>query len=178
MPRRMPSLGRLRRAYDERRWVRWTANALIVLAVYLGIRAWQTRGAADGAAPPLEARDLDGAPLDLAAMRGEPVLVHFWATWCGVCRAEEDNVESVAADHPVVTVATRSGDRDGVVDYVREHGLSAPVALDPDGRVADAWGVRSLPTSFAVGRDGRIRHVEVGYTTEVGLRARLWLAGL
>jgi alkyl hydroperoxide reductase subunit AhpC len=51
-----------------------------------------------------------------------------------------------------------------------------PIVLDPDGRLARAWGVRSLPTSFVVDREGEIRTVEVGYTTELGLRARLWLA--
>lgn len=150
----------------------------MVLGVFVAIRAWQSRGTADGPAPAFAATTLGGDAISLAALEGEPVLVHFWASWCGVCRAEEGNVEAVAGDHRVVTVATRSGGVEEVSSYVREHGLEAPVVLDPAGRLAAEWGVRSLPTSFVLDPQGRIRHVEVGYTTELGLRARLWLAGL
>jgi thiol-disulfide isomerase/thioredoxin len=166
----------LRRLWRDNRWFRWASQVLLVLGVYLGVRAWQTRGTAGGLAPTLEGTTLDGEAVSLAALRGQPVMVHFWATWCGVCRVEEGNIEAVAADHRVLTVATRSGAPGEVDAYRRERGLSAPVILDPDGRLAAEWGVRSLPTSFVLDSDGRIRHVEVGYTTELGLRARLWLA--
>ncbi len=169
-------MDRLRTLWRENKWVRRTVEALIIVAAFLAVRAWQTHGTAEGRAPALTATTLSGEAVSLAALRGEPVLVHFWATWCGVCEAEEGNVVSVAEDHRVVTVATRSGGPAEVGAYVREHGFDAPVVLDPDGRLAAAWGVRSLPTSFVLDPDGTIRHVEVGYTTELGMRARLWLA--
>ena len=162
----------------DRRWFRWTSQIAIILAAYLGIRAFQTWGTADGVAPELDAAALDGRRLSLSELRREgPVLVHFWATWCGVCRVEEGNIESVAEDHRVITVATRSPLHD-IQRYAQEQALEMPVLPDPDGRLASAWGVRSFPTSFVVGEDGQIRHVEVGYTTELGLRARLLLADL
>lgn len=169
---------RLRELYREKRWFRWSVEGAIVLIVLLGIRAWQTRDTIAGPAPGLEGSTLAGEAISLAAMRGEPVLVHFWATWCGVCRAEEGNVVSVAQDHRVVTVATQSGGPEEVSRYAREEGFDAEVLLDPSGAIAAQWGVRSLPTSFFVSPDGEIESVEVGYTTELGMRARLFFAGL
>lgn len=160
----------------RRRYSRWVIEAAIVLALFLAIRAWQQRGTADGPAPALVAPALDGSTVSLAEMRGAPVLVHFWASWCGVCRAMEGNVAGVADDHRVVAVASSSGDLDQVRAWMREHDLDLPVVVDEDGRLARAWGVSAFPTSYVVDGGGKIASTEVGYTTELGLRARLWLA--
>jgi thiol-disulfide isomerase/thioredoxin len=106
------------------------------------------------------------------------VLVRFWATWCGVCKAEQHNFDAVARGLPVLSVASQSGSADDVAAYVRRQGIAHPVMLDPDGSLARRFGVRSFPTTFVVDAKGEIRYVEVGYTTELGLRARMWLAGL
>ena len=72
---------RLRRAALALRWRRWALEALVVLALFLGIRAWQQQGVADGPAPPLAGVLLDGRSVDLlAAARERPVLVYFWAS--------------------------------------------------------------------------------------------------
>lgn len=146
------------------------------VVIILAFRAWQTRDAPDGPAPELSGRSVDGAELALARPPGEPVLVHFWATWCGVCRAEQGTIDALAADHRVITVASQSGGADQVGGYLRDEGLAFPVVLDPRGELAQRWGVRAFPTSFVIAPDGTVRSVEVGYTTSLGLRARLWLA--
>jgi peroxiredoxin len=107
------------------------------------------------------------------------VLVHFWATWCPICRTEQDTINAIARDTPnVITVAMQSGSRDEVEKYLKQQGLSFPVLNDPDGRIAAAWGVHAVPASFIIDPDGQIRFVEIGYTTETGLRLRLWLAAV
>jgi peroxiredoxin len=63
-----------------------------------------------------------------------------------------------------------------LVGYVEEQGLTFAVAADPDATIAGQWGVAAVPTSFVLDPEGRIRFSVVGYTTEVGLRVRLWAA--
>jgi len=150
----------------------------VLLVLIVGIRAWQQSGTASGPAPALAGELLDGKPVSLAAFAGRPVLVHFWATWCPICRAEQGSIDALARDVPVITVAMQSGDRDAVVQHLRKEELSFPVLNDPAGEIAAQWGVRAVPASFIVDGAGQIRFLEIGYTTGVGLRLRLWLAGL
>lgn len=158
------------------RWRRRAIEALIFVIVIVGIRAWQQRDVVSGAAPALAGVLLDGSAY--APPGGRPVLVHFWATWCPVCSAEQGSIQSLSQDgYEVVTVAMQSGSSSEVVRHMTEQRLSFPVLNDADGRVSAAWGVHAVPASFIVGRDGQIRFVEIGYTTEIGLRLRLWLAG-
>jgi thiol-disulfide isomerase/thioredoxin len=154
-------------------------TVLLLVAVVAGIRAWQQRDMAGGAAPALQGTTLAGQSYTLPEHPERPVLVHFWATWCPVCRAEQGTIAAIAHDHPdVITVAMQSGRPEEVARHMREQGINFPVVNDADGSISRAWGVHAVPASFIVAPDGEISFVEVGYTTEVGLRLRLWWAGI
>lgn len=149
--------------------------ALVVLLV-LGVRWYQRRDLPSGDVPAVTLTSLDGTPLEIGP-RPHGYVVHFFATWCGVCRAEEGNVVSLAGDHELIAIATQSGDPETVHRYVTDAGLDpAHVALDPEGVLAHRFGVQAFPTTFYVGSDGVIRTAEVGYTTELGMRLRAWWA--
>lgn len=163
------------RSFSHWRWLRDGGIAVVLL---LALRAYQKRDMPSGEAPSFSGTDLQGMPVSLSDYRGKPLLLHFWATWCGVCKVEQHNVDAVARDFPVLSVASQSGDTDEVAAYVREHGIEPRVVLDQDGVLARRFGVRAYPASFVIDAQGEIRHVEVGYTTEMGLRARLWLSRL
>jgi thiol-disulfide isomerase/thioredoxin len=127
----------------------------------------------------LLAASRQGQPYTLAARPGKPVLVHFWATWCPVCRAEQGSIAAIAHDHAdVITVAMQSGTAEQVSRHMLEQGIAFPVLNDSDGRLSGAWGVHAVPASFIISPDGQVRFIEVGYTTGIGLRLRLWLAGI
>lgn len=162
----------------KRVWLRRTIELGIIIVVIFGVRAWQQRDVVSGAAPALHGVLLDGKPLSSASMQaGKPVLVHFWATWCPICKAEQDSIEALAGDHfNVITVAMQSGTSESVARFMDEQKLSFPVLNDPDGATSASWGVHAVPASFIVDGDGKIRFVEIGFTTELGLRLRLWLA--
>jgi thiol-disulfide isomerase/thioredoxin len=168
--------GKISRA---KKWRGYAINVLVIMTLIVGIRAWQQRDMISGAAPVLHGETLAGLPYILPAHPGKPVLVHFWATWCPICRAEQDSIAAIARDHAdVITVAMQSGGTEEVSLHMREQGLDFPVVNDPDGRLSSAWGVHAVPASFIISPDGRISFVEVGYTTGIGLRLRLWLAGI
>lgn len=90
---------------------------------------------------------------------------------------EEDSIASISEDHEVITVAMNSGNDMEITAYLEEQGLSFPVVVDEHGLIAERFGVKGVPTSFIIDPDGSIDFTEVGFTTELGLRTRLWLAG-
>ena len=180
---------RLRRILKPRRLF----EAGLIVAVILGAQYWQTRDLPEGMAPPLAGVLIDGSQVKIpggdpeagqskqntgpgVTANGAPTLVVFWATWCPVCSAEEDNIVSVAKDHRVVSVAMQSGDAATVTKHLKERGIVLPVLVDDDGRHAQNWRVRGVPTHFVVDGAGNIRFRVVGYATTWGLKARLWWA--
>lgn len=160
---------------DPRRWKRWALEALILLAIVAGITTWQNSGLASGTAPPLAGVRTDGSTVELGPDQTARLVV-FWATWCQMCKAEAGNIEAIARDWPVLSVAMQSGDRAEIAEYLEERDLKTPAIADDDADIADAWKVRVVPTHFIVDAAGNIRFRVVGYTTTWGLRARLWWA--
>lgn len=158
-------------------WRTLAIEALLFVVFVTGLRLWQQRDMVSGAAPALQGITLSGQRYQLPAHPPRPVLVHFWATWCPVCRAEQGSIADIAQDAEVISVAMQSGAASEVAGYVKEQGIVFPVLNDADGSISSAWGVHAVPASFIVAPDGQIHFVEVGYTTEVGLRLRLWWAG-
>jgi thiol-disulfide isomerase/thioredoxin len=173
----VPDAGEAARRAATRERLRSAGQWALVIAVILGVRAWTQRGIASGPAPALAGRDLEGQPVTLASFQGKPVLVHFWATWCSVCMTEVGTIDALAKDHPMITVATDSGQAAEIRAGMAQRGLTFPVVVDADGALARAWGVHAFPTSFFVGPDQTIRYAETGFTSSPGFRARLWLAG-
>ena len=167
----------VKKASKSAKWLRRGFEVLLFIVVIMGVRAWQQRDIEKGLAPPLSGMLLDGKPYVLAGRPAQPVLVHFWATWCPICRAEQGSIESLARDNPnLITVAMQSGDSIAVQKYMHEQGVIFPVVNDADNKISTAWGVHGVPASFIIDTGGNVRFVEVGYTTGIGLRFRLWLA--
>ena len=165
---------------ESKRWRRWALEALIFLAVVIGLSVWQNRGLPEGAAPPLQGIRSDGVQVDgagsAAAKQGKATLVVFWASWCPVCAAQAGNIEAIADDWPVLSVAMQSGNAATIRQYLNKHGLKLAAVVDEDGNIAAGWRARSVPTHFIIDPSGNIRFRVVGYATEIGLRARLWWA--
>jgi peroxiredoxin len=163
--------------FRAKKWRDLIINLLIFSIVVLAIRLWQQRDMISGAAPVLQGITLTGAPYQLPSHSAQPLLVHFWGSWCPICNAEQSSIAGISHDHSnVISVAMQSGKSEDVTRYMRDNGLIFPVINDPDGRIAKSWGVNGVPASFVIGTDGQIRFIEVGYTSSIGLKLRLWLA--
>lgn len=149
---------------------------LIVAMIFYGVNLWRTRDSASGPAPALAGMTISGERFDLSELEGQTALVHFWATWCPICAFEEGNIESVATDYPTITVALSSGSNEEIRLYLEENSLTFSVLNDNEGELSAPWGVAGVPMSFVIDKNGDIRFSEVGYTTTLGLRLRLWVA--
>ncbi len=95
----------------------------------------------------------------------------------GVPIGAEQHCRDRREDWSVITVAMQSGNAAEVSQYLLEHSLHFPVIIDEEGDLARRYGVVGVPASFVIDGLGDIRFSEVGYTTGMGLRVRLWWAG-
>lgn len=159
---------------------RWLTEAVIFVAAFLAIQAWQQRDVPSGKAPEIVGTLADGRPFELVAWRadhaGKAVALHFWADWCPICKTEEGSVSQVARKWPVMTVAMNSGSSSQVAAYLQQQGLAWPAVVDADGRIAASYGLKGVPAFVVIDRYGAIRSVSIGYTSEWGMQLRLWWA--
>ena len=116
-------------------------------------------------APEVEVKTVDGKPLKVSELRGQVVLLNFWATWCVPCRSEIPSLNAMERDlsgrgFKVVGVTTYDS-ADLVREYQKDVKQEYTVALGDDG-VAQKYAVGTLPTTFIIDRQGRIRHKIIG----------------
>lgn len=135
---------------------------------------------------PLQLPDLDGAVWSLAAQRGKPVLLNFWASWCEPCRSEMPSLEQLALRHKerdkdrglqVLAVNYRETTA-AVRRFIDATALKLPVLRDTDGRAAKAFGVHIFPSSVAINRLGQVRFVVVGECDWSSPAASRWVDAL
>lgn len=167
----------------KRRYFKLGVEIVVILAIYLSVKSFMQRDLVDGPVPPLEGTLLGGQSFTIQSyqgkpqFKGKPQLLHFWATWCSICKMEENSIASISDDYEVITVAMKSGNDMEIAAYLEEQGLSFPVVVDENGVIAQRFGVRGVPTSFIIDPEANIKFTEIGFTSELGLRLRLWLAG-
>ncbi len=159
---------------------RWGKEALLfvlllfVLSTLLNL--WRAPKIDESRFPNLSGHTLEGRSIKSLHKTGQPILLHFWGTWCPVCRQEASNIETVARRYPVLTVAVNSGSPEEIRAWMRERGISYPVLNDPYGTLAKRFGITTYPTSLIYDAAGKLKFVETGYTTTAGLLARMKLA--
>ena len=131
-------------------------------------------------APDFALKTSTGETVRLLDLRGQAVLVNLWATWCPPCRAEMQSIEKMYQqykddDFTVLAVnMTYQDDPAAVMPFIREQGLTFPVLLDETAEMANAYQLRSLPSSYFIRRDGVINEVVIGGPmSEALLRTRI-----
>ena len=117
----------------------------------------------------------DGRKLTLSDLRGRPVMLNFWATWCPLCRAEMPEIVGHAAENEdiVVIAVNVQEDLDTVRAFAEEYDMQILVARDADGRLRDLFHVRGMPTSIFIDRDGNISSTWAGMLDAQQLTAQL-----
>lgn len=153
----------------------WLLAAVLVLGAMSG-----AVGCASGAgspaghpnlgspAPDFQLQDLDEKTVFLSDFKGHPVLLNFWATWCGPCQAEIPFLQGLATDPTwmdrgleVVAVDLQE-ERQTVYQFQQSHNMTYRVLLDTRGQVAAQYNIIGLPTTYFIDKDGIIKYVKTG----------------
>ncbi|MEG0007593.1 MAG: protein disulfide oxidoreductase [Aeromonas sp.] len=159
------------------RWKRWGKEALWLLLMALVVSTlldlWRGPTLPAGA---MEAPFTlqDGTRTSLAELsRDKPLLVYYWASWCGVCRFTTPTVEQLWQEgENVLTVALRSGNDAQLQQGMSKKGLSFPTHNDEQGNLAARWQVGVTPT-FLIIKDGKLTSSTTGWSSPWGLKLRL-----
>jgi len=136
------------------------------------------------AAPDFLLASLDGKPVSLVGARGKVVLLNFWATWCGPCRAETPDLIELQNKYKdsleIIGLAVDVDDAAEVQSFVESSGINYPIAVAPNELRMQYGGITALPTSFLIDPEGRVVQKHVGLSNpilyELEIRALLHLA--
>ncbi len=142
--------------------------------------AQPVEGLEQGDTPPdFELTTLDGEVYKLSDMKGKKVILNFWASWCGPCKAEmphmqnyyetyaeEDNVEILAVN---MSTQERRG-MEGIEEFIDSYGLTFPIPLDEEGEAIDDYRVMTIPTTYLLNTDGTLAQKIIGPMDEKTIR--------
>jgi len=122
-------------------------------------------------------KTFDGGEFSLASHAGSPVLINFWASWCGPCRIEGPLMESLYKkykDRGIVFVGVAIQDSEkGSRAYLKEFGWTFPTGPDSDGAIADAYAVMGIPKTVIIKRDGTVSYIQSGVMPEDYLAGKI-----
>ena len=117
-------------------------------------------------APALRLSNSDGVVRDLKDLRGQWVLVHFWASWCGPCRKEMPSIQALRKQLPVDKMAfflvNTAESEDTVFEFLTIVAPDLDSTLDMEGAATERWQPRGLPSSFFVDPQGRLQYLALG----------------
>lgn len=121
-------------------------------------------------APDFDAVMLDGAPFKLSETRGKPVILAFWASWCGPCRAELPALAEFQKAHPELSIFAVNVDTDKnkANGFLRKVKFDLPVVWDNQAMALGQYDVLSMPTVFLLDSKGTVKHRKTGYSTQKG----------
>jgi cytochrome c biogenesis protein CcmG, thiol:disulfide interchange protein DsbE len=139
--------------------------ALAAVAGLLGLLVWRLTHQSHppkvgGPAPQFSAKQLDGGTFTLASVRGKPVVMNFWASWCGPCKSEAAALEQrwqKYRSQGVVFLGVDYNDVSGdAKKFLSRHGVTYPTLLDGSGMIGDRYGLTGVPETYFIDRNGRI----------------------
>ncbi|GAF74837.1 unnamed protein product [marine sediment metagenome] len=144
---------------------RWLIVSMLAI---LAMSSWgcSTTAPEVGAqAPGFTISTLDGETVTLNELRGQPVLLNFWATWCGYCRYQMPFLQAAFEEkgQEINFIAINIGEGIyKVQQYAEAEGLGLTVALDSEGAVASAYNIRPIPATFFIDEQGVIKYIHIG----------------
>jgi peroxiredoxin len=139
-----------------------------MLAILVCLTPWPVNAAVDTAvAPDFTLTNLDGTNLRLTELRGQVVLINFWASWCGPCRQEMPVLDRLHQRYKDTGFTVLGINVEGEAAPARaitdKTGVTFPVLIDADQKISKLYDLKAMPSTVIVDRDGKIRFVHRGY---------------
>jgi cytochrome c biogenesis protein CcmG/thiol:disulfide interchange protein DsbE len=142
------------------------ASVVTVGLVMSGCSSGSSAPSVGSLAPDFQFYNSQEELVSLSDLRGEPVILNFWATWCGPCVYEMPYLQQVyeewSDDGLVLLTINMGGTSSQVKEFLQDHDLSLPVLLDPNRNLAAQYNISHIPTTFFIDMDGTIQAVRVG----------------
>ena len=110
--------------------------------------------------------------------KNKPLVIHFWATWCPICKVENKTINNLAKDHQVLTIAIDSGEDESLTAFMKKNDFSFPVLNDKEKFFSNSYNIQGFPTTLIYDKNQQLVFKEVGYTSSFGLDLRVFWAGL
>jgi thiol-disulfide isomerase/thioredoxin len=108
--------------------------------------------------------------------KNKPILVHIWASWCPTCKLEASNIQTISKDYEVLTFIVKSGSDAKVKEYMQENDFDFKTINDKNGFYSKKFKVSAYPTTLIYNKNQELVFSEVGYTSTLGLKLRMWYA--
>jgi cytochrome c biogenesis protein CcmG/thiol:disulfide interchange protein DsbE len=160
----------------------WLLGGVAALVAFLTVSVGRPAGPVDTPivgrpAPAFDLQALDGGRLSLADLRGSPVVLNFWASWCIPCREEAPLLTAAATDYRArglrVVGIVYQDSAESARNFMGRYGQTYPGLLDPDGRTAIDYGVFGIPETFFIDAFGIVRSRQIGAVTGDELDKRI-----
>jgi thiol-disulfide isomerase/thioredoxin len=148
-----------------------TATALPVITIVEGNRIGNL-------ALDFQLQNLNGQSISLSGLRGKPIILNFWATWCGPCRSEMPILQQIYetwSDKGLLVLEIDLRENTTLVQkFMSDNRLSLPTLLDTGGKVGQLYGITAIPTTYFIDKDGVIRQIVRGaFPTKASIESQL-----
>ncbi len=152
------------------------AYLVLILVVSAGVDAWRSRDTPAQLPAQLSFQTLASQEMDVIGMsHQEPVLLYFWSIHCPFCKLVSPSVNWISKSDQVVSIALHSGSEQRVQRYLDAHDYSFQTVADHTGSIGRQLGIYTTPTLVVI-KDGEIKSITTGFTSPMGIMARMWAA--
>ncbi|HEX6996802.1 MAG TPA: TlpA disulfide reductase family protein [Gammaproteobacteria bacterium] len=139
-----------------------------IALIATALAAWPAvAGELSGPAPDFTLQSRTGETVSLGDLKGDVVMINFWATWCGPCREEMPHLEALYQRYKdlgfTLLGVNVEDDRAGAEKWLAERPVSFPILFDPKNEVSKLYEVVAMPSTVMIGRDGTMRYIHHGY---------------
>ncbi len=167
----------------KRRLLSWSWQLIVILLLYIVVISWMTSSllAYGKTAPHFALKDLKGKTHSLQQYRGKQIVLHFWATWCGVCKTNMPVLKWMASayqkDPVLLSVVQDSHNLKKIREIQRAKGISYPILLATRAMLK-SYRVSQFPTTYFIDKHGRVFSKDVGFITPFGFWWRSWISSI